>query len=133
MEDAWKDIKVLIVPSLWLEAWGMVVIEAQLRGIPVIASDSGALPEAKLGIPPIVPVNSLTGDHDKHGAYLVPEQDIEPWVTILNTLMKDKEAYEAMSDRARDDTSEWLTNLDEHSLENWLEAVENKKKKKITA
>jgi hypothetical protein len=55
MEEAWRDIKVLIVPSLWFEAWGIVVIEAHLRGIPVIASDAGALTEAMLGLDYIVP------------------------------------------------------------------------------
>lgn len=31
----------VLAPSLWLEAWGMVVTEALLRGIPAIISDAG--------------------------------------------------------------------------------------------
>jgi glycosyltransferase involved in cell wall biosynthesis len=124
MEDAWKDIKILLVPSLWLEAWGMVVVEAQLRGIPVISSDSGALPEAKLGIAPIIPVNSLTGKHDRKGDYVVPKQDISGWVEVVETLMNDRGAYEALADQARDDTASWLMGLDEHALEHWLEGIE---------
>jgi len=71
----------------------------------------------------------LTGKHNWHGDYVVPSQNIEPWVTVLNDLMKDKEVYESVSDRAREDTAKWLTELDEHSLETWLEAIEKKKKK----
>ena len=36
----------LLVPSLWEETWGRVVSEAQFSGIPVLASDSGGLPES---------------------------------------------------------------------------------------
>ena len=35
----------LVVPSVWYEAFGIVCVEALSRGIPVIASDIGGLPE----------------------------------------------------------------------------------------
>ncbi|KAJ4518130.1 hypothetical protein HRR83_003415 [Exophiala dermatitidis] len=119
MEEAWAQIKVLLVPSLWFEAWGIVIVEAQSRGIPVIASDAGAIPEAKLGIPPIIHVNMLSGERNEEG-YVVPEQDIEPWVEALNKLMTDKEYYEEISERARSETALWLAGLDETALERWL-------------
>ncbi|MCL4235174.1 MAG: glycosyltransferase [Deltaproteobacteria bacterium] len=43
--DVWADVDVLIVPSLWAENAPMVVTEAHAAGVPVIASDHGALPE----------------------------------------------------------------------------------------
>ncbi len=36
-----RRMDVVIAPSLWLEAWGMVVTEATLRGLPTVISDSG--------------------------------------------------------------------------------------------
>lgn len=39
------EARVVIVPSIWYETFGRVVIEAFAKGTPVIASDCGALPE----------------------------------------------------------------------------------------
>lgn len=40
-----EGVRVLVVPSVWYEAFGLVCVEALSRGIPVIASDIGGLPE----------------------------------------------------------------------------------------
>ena len=39
-------IDVLVVPSIWPEMTGLVVMEAFLAGVPVVASRIGGLPEA---------------------------------------------------------------------------------------
>jgi len=44
--DLYGDAKVLLVPSTYPEAWGRVVPEAQMSGIPVVATAIGGLPEA---------------------------------------------------------------------------------------
>ncbi|GGJ78218.1 glycosyltransferase family 4 protein [Deinococcus aquiradiocola] len=50
-EDFYKEIDMLVVPSLWDEPFGRVIIEASLRGIPVIVSKNGASRELlKLGV-----------------------------------------------------------------------------------
>jgi len=128
MEDAWKEIKVLIVPSLWFEAWGIVVIEAQIRGIPVLSSNAGALKEAKLGIPHTIPVTPLTGERsEENGVYIIPDQNSEPWATILERLMNNKEEYEALANRSRKETVDWILGLNSSALEQWMEGLEKKK------
>lgn len=44
-EKFYKRIHYLIVPSLWNEPFGRVIIEANANGVPVIGSDRGAIPE----------------------------------------------------------------------------------------
>lgn len=46
VEDYLKLTRVLIVPSVWQEAFGLVATEAQLRGVPVVSTDVCGLAEA---------------------------------------------------------------------------------------
>jgi glycosyltransferase involved in cell wall biosynthesis len=43
--DFYKVTRAVLMPSLWRESVGRVPIEAMANGIPVLASDRGALPE----------------------------------------------------------------------------------------
>ena len=56
---SYASFDVLAVPSLpmptWLEQFGRVVVEAQSSGVPVVASDSGALPDVVGGSGLLVP------------------------------------------------------------------------------
>ncbi|MDA8250725.1 MAG: glycosyltransferase [Rhodospirillales bacterium] len=45
MRPVYRRSRLVVVPSRWLETWGRVVTEAQLSGIPVLASSRGALPD----------------------------------------------------------------------------------------
>ncbi|MEO7912029.1 MAG: glycosyltransferase [Roseiflexaceae bacterium] len=49
MERFWQSIDLLALPSLttprWAEQFGRVLVEAMTRGVPVIGSSSGAIPE----------------------------------------------------------------------------------------
>ncbi len=50
VDDILRRTRVLLVPSLWAEARSRMVVESMLRGVPVIASNVGGIPEAKLGV-----------------------------------------------------------------------------------
>lgn len=45
MLAAYREHDLLVVPSLWEEPFGLVAIEAMSAGVPVLATDRGALPE----------------------------------------------------------------------------------------
>src|SRR6266545_830340 len=47
VDRIYEKTRVLLMPSLWEEAFGVTAVEAMLRGIPVLASAVGGLPEAK--------------------------------------------------------------------------------------
>lgn len=44
MRDFYSRLSLLLVPSIWDEAFGRVVVESMINGIPVLASDRGNLP-----------------------------------------------------------------------------------------
>ncbi len=46
MQNFYRQIDVLIVPSIWQEAFGLVILEATANGLPVIANRRGGIPEA---------------------------------------------------------------------------------------
>ncbi len=94
--------------------------EAQLRGIPVIASNAGGLPEAKIGLPYCIPVNEVTGKRHANGDYVVPEQDIAPWEQALEKVMTDREEYQALQTLTATTANKWLRDMDPRAHEKWL-------------
>lgn len=95
--------RILVMPSLWDESLGLTAVEAMLRGVPVLASDVGGLPEAKLGVPYLLPVRPITtyrtGITDRLlPEPVVPEQDIGPWLAALDALTGDADHYRRISE-----------------------------------
>ncbi len=76
LPDFYRGLDVLAVPSLptpaWLEQFGRVVVEAMACGVPVVASDTGALPD-------------VVGD----AGLLVPPGDPEALATALKSVLED--------------------------------------------
>lgn len=85
MVDLFSRSRLLLMPSLWEEAFGRTVIEAQLNGLPVLASNRGALPDT-------------VGDG---GIIVDAHAPIEDWVHLLGTLYHDHHSWQVLSDRAR--------------------------------
>lgn len=107
IDGIFEQTRVLLMPSLWLECFGLTAVEAQLRGIPVIASDVGGLPEAKLGtdfLIPVTPIESFSNELDENTIPTAesPSIDIEPWTAAVNTLLADEETYDRHATVARE-------------------------------
>src|SRR4029079_4245226 len=108
--------RVLLVPSLWAEARSRIVVEAMLRGIPVMAADVGGIPEAKMGVPYLLPVNPIVHyetrlDEQMVPIAKVPPQDITPWSKALGRLLDDRGHYEEISRRSRDAAIDYAEKL----------------------
>jgi glycosyltransferase involved in cell wall biosynthesis len=81
MRGVYGKCKILLVPSIWEEGYGRVVTEAQISGIPVIASRRGGLPES---------VGS-------GGILLDPDRPIADWVAVVRKLWLDDRYYGELS------------------------------------
>jgi glycosyltransferase involved in cell wall biosynthesis len=83
MRSVYKRTRILLVPSQCEEAWGRVVAEAQINGIPVLASNIGGLPES-VG----------------RGGVLIDANMVDKWVTELTKLWSDEQYYYKLSNNA---------------------------------
>ncbi len=128
MDELFAQTRVLLVPSVWAEARSRIVPEAMLRGVPVMASNIGGIPEAKLGVPYLLPVNPIRGykpavDENMVPVAEVPPQDIEPWVAALRRLTTDESHWLAISSASRQAALDYVHNLSVEPFERVLDAV----------
>ena len=97
---------VLLFPTLGWEAFGLVVIEALLRGVPVLASDLAGLRESAIGAARLLPVRPVEIDPaiDATGRRRasVPAQDIAPWLAALREVLASEAGYARLAEDGRD-------------------------------
>jgi glycosyltransferase involved in cell wall biosynthesis len=84
IRPVYRQSRIILAPSLWDEAWGRVVSEAHVSGIPALVSDSGGLPAA-------------TGPGGLIVSRVAP---IAEWLRALGLLWDDVGEYETLSFRA---------------------------------
>ena len=88
MRPHYARARVLLAPSQWEETWGRVATEAQVNGIPVLASDRGGLPEAV----------------GPGGVLLPADAPVEAWAAALDRLWESGDEYaRAASEHSRRD------------------------------
>jgi glycosyltransferase involved in cell wall biosynthesis len=90
IKNLYERVSVLLVPSVYFEAAGRVVIEAQMAGIPVLATNNGGLPETLNGAGKLFPIpESVIKDFQT-----VPTaSEVSEWVSELMKLSTDNEYY----------------------------------------
>ena len=92
MPSFYRGIDLFVLPSTVLrsgvtEAAGVVLLEAQACGVPIVASNTGGISEIVL---------------DKHSAILVPPNDSSLLETAMDTLAQDKQVRIAMGNCGRE-------------------------------
>jgi glycosyltransferase involved in cell wall biosynthesis/acyl carrier protein len=108
----------VLFPSLVEETFPLVPIEAMLRGVPVLGSNIGAVPEAMLGCRHVLPAQPLERLHFParacaqpywHG--LSPPQDTAPWAAALRELRASSARHAALSSKIADTARAWVASL----------------------
>ena len=122
------EARFVLMPSLWYEGFGLIAMEAMLRGLPVIASDSGGLEEAKRGTGYVVPVRPIARyervfDDTGMPRAVVPEQEIAPWAAAMQRLLSDEAEYWAEAGRSRAAALEFVSGLDAGDFEKYLQQL----------
>lgn len=125
IEEVLEQARLLLMPSVWYEGFGLIAMEAMLRGLPVIASNSGGLMEAKTGTGYVVPVRPVERyervfDDTLMPKAVVPPQELEPWAAALHTLLTNEAAYWREARQSRDAGLRFVEKLDAADFEKHL-------------
>ena len=128
LDDILSQARVLLMPSLWSEGFPLAVIDAMLRGIPVLAGDHSGLVEAKLGTDYLLPVRPIERfeerlDDNMLPVPIIPEQDIDSWHSALRELLSDRDSYERQSKAASDAARNYVSGLSVEPLEDYLHGL----------
>lgn len=138
IDELLRQTRIMLVPSLWAEARSRMIPEAMLRGVPVLASNIGGIPEAKLGIDYLLPVNPITHykpsvDENMVPIAKVPQQDIAPWQAAIEHLLTDPKHYRQLSDESRKAALAYVANLSVLPFEAYLELLIQKPQRERTS
>ncbi len=85
MRPNYSRTRLLLVPSHWEEAWGRVVTEAHVTGIPVLASRQGGLPESV----------------GPGGVTVAANANLEEWLSAFYLLWDNNAAHAAYAEAAK--------------------------------
>lgn len=102
VENVYAAADVVVMPSLWDEAFGLCVVEAMAAGKPVIVTDSGAMPE-------------LIGDGEC-GA-VVAKGDPSALARAISALLDDPARAQSLGQAARQRA------LSVYPIERWVDGV----------
>jgi glycosyltransferase involved in cell wall biosynthesis len=128
IDEVLAQTRVLLMPSLWYEGFGLIVMESMLRGIPVVASDAGGLVEAKHGTGYVIPANTIERYEPVFDEHAMPRpvvrsNDPAPWVAALRELLTDSAAYRRESQASRAAAQRFVGGLDAADMERYLTSL----------
>lgn len=102
--DFYRVSRALLVPSLWRESFGRIAAEALVNGVPVLASNRGALPEVLAHAGFLFDIPERYTPQSRHAP---TAEEVAPWADALIRLWDDDRFYEAERRRCRAAAEAW--------------------------
>jgi glycosyltransferase involved in cell wall biosynthesis len=118
--DFYRVSRAVLMPSLWCESLGRVAMEALANGLPVLASDRGALPET-LGEAGFV--FTLPARCTPQGRAVPTAREVAPWVAVVERLWDDPGFEDRHRARAREAAQRWQDGRIADEFESFLSRV----------
>jgi glycosyltransferase involved in cell wall biosynthesis len=103
-KDFWRVTRIVLMPSLWKETLGRVAMEGLANGVPVLASDRGALPET-LGNAGFV--FTVPERYTPENPAVPTAREVAPWVAIIERLWDDPGFETEHRERALQEAKRW--------------------------
>ncbi len=118
--DFYRVSRVVLMPSLWRESLGRVAVEAMANGIPVLASDRGALPETlgEAGFVFTSPARYVPAN-----AALPTAREVAPWVAVIERLWDDRALETRQRRLATEEAGRWAPERLVERYEEFLERI----------
>ncbi len=117
VRDVLALTRAVLMPSLVDEAAGRVAAEALANGIPVLASDSGALPDTVTPGGQVVPLG-----RDARGLARVDDDTVARWCAAVERLANDT-AWQAARDAAQAASTRWQPGPQAAAADAWFSGV----------
>jgi glycosyltransferase involved in cell wall biosynthesis len=116
----YSKTKLLLMPAVEPETFGLTAAEAMLNGIPVLASRVGALPEVLGEAARFFDIDEQVGTSS--ATDLAPAQ-YEPWIEAIERLWDDTELYRQASEKAREHAQQWTADRLGPRIASWFANV----------
>jgi glycosyltransferase involved in cell wall biosynthesis len=94
MRPVYASTRALLLPSLWHESGARVIAEAQINGIPILASRTGGSAELVGQGGKIFDIPEDVREHKTE--LLVTEETLRPWIEEIKRIWNDQAYYEAL-------------------------------------
>jgi glycosyltransferase involved in cell wall biosynthesis len=118
--------RLVLMPSLWQESFGRVAAEALINGLPVLASDRGALPETLANAGFLFPVPE---QYTPRTCLTPTAEEVAPWVATIVSLWDDAGFYDTARQRCLAAAEAWRPERLGACYEEFLSAVLRKENK----
>jgi glycosyltransferase involved in cell wall biosynthesis len=96
--------KLLVMPSLWNESFGLIAAEGMINGIPLLASNRGALPET---VGDASFLFDIPARYTPRTRTVPTAEEVSPWVETIIRLWDDATLYDRASLSARIHAEQW--------------------------